>query len=67
MIVMEYVRCGSLSMFVKEKGKLIPPEERHQLYKRFAMDIAEVSVFSHSLGLQQWLCYLQEHVFKSHL
>lgn len=39
---MEYVKCGSLSVFVRDKGKRISLDERLQLYKKFALDIAEV-------------------------
>ena len=41
---MEYVRCGSLSQFVKDKGKRLPFDERLQLYNEFASHIAEVSL-----------------------
>ncbi|XP_067941685.1 tyrosine-protein kinase JAK2-like isoform X2 [Watersipora subatra] len=50
MIVMEYVRCGSLSQFVKNDGKRIPSEEREQLYKRFCLDIAEGMIFLHNIS-----------------
>lgn len=43
LIVMEYVRYGSLSVFVQNKGKRISLDERLQLYKKFALDMAEVS------------------------
>lgn len=52
MIVMEYVRYGSLSMFVKDKGKRIPPDERLQLYKQFSLDIAEVR----GIIIINWYC-----------
>ena len=42
LIVMEYIRCGSLSVFVRNKGKRIPLDERLQLYKKFSLNIAEV-------------------------
>lgn len=40
---MEYVRFGSLSQFVNKQYKTLGTEQRLQLFKKFALDIAEVT------------------------
>ena len=42
LIVMEYVRYGSLSQFVNKQYKTLGTEQRLHLFKKFALDIAEV-------------------------
>jgi len=42
LIVMEYIGCGSLSIFVKNGGSRLGLDEKQQLYKKFCLDIAEV-------------------------
>lgn len=51
---MEYVKCGSLSVFVRDKGKRISLDERLQLYRKFALDIAEVIKTLKILQLFYW-------------